>query len=96
MDNQLLYAILTSSAVGTVVGTIIGIIKDFFRSKKIDRIVLLFIIKTLGTEALFEGGISNEDLQSLEDAYTEYKALHGNGYADTIMRKVRVLPLKEE
>jgi len=96
MDKQLLYAILTSSAVGTIVGAVIGVVKDFIRSKKVDRIVLLFIIKQLSTDAIWNKFISTEDLQSLEDAYTEYKRLGGNGYADTLMKRARELPIKED
>ncbi|MBQ7746012.1 MAG: hypothetical protein IJT92_00945 [Spirochaetia bacterium] len=96
MSNQLLIAIITSSATGTAVGAIIGIIKDFFHSKKVDRLVLFFIIKTLATDAIWAGYISTEDLQFLEKAYKEYKRLGGNGFADTLMNRVRMLPIKED
>ena len=96
MNTEILWAILTSSLFATVVTAIISFIKDYFRSRKRDRIIFLFIVKFLATDALFSKSISTEDLKCLEDAYTEYKALGGNGFADTLMRKVRDLPIWED
>ena len=96
MSAEILSAILTSSLFASIVTMLVSFIKDFFRSRKRDRIVLLFVIKQLATDAIFQGYISSEDLQCLEDAYTEYEALGGNGYANTLMNRVRVLPLKED
>ena len=96
MDKQLLYTILTSGACGTVFGIIVGIIKDYLHSRKVDRMVLYFIIKSLATDAIWAGHISTEDLKFLEECYSEYKRLGGNGFADTLMARVRVLPIKEE
>ena len=96
MDKQLLYTILTSGACGTVFGVIVGVIKDFIRSKKVDRMVLFFIIKSLATDAIWAGHISTEDLKFLEECYAEYKRLGGNGFADTLLNRARVLPIKED
>lgn len=96
MDFELLKLILTSSVVASVFTQLIGFIKDFFRSRKRDRIILLFIVKSLATDAIWNKYISTEDLKALEDAYAEYKALGGNGFADTLMNRVRVLPIKED
>lgn len=96
MNTDIIVAILTSSVVGSIVTRLFTMIDQAKHSRKIDQIVLLFVIKTLANDALFEGSISTEDLQTLEDAYSEYKRLGGNGYADTIMRKVRALPIKED
>lgn len=96
MQTDIIVAILTSGACGTVFGVIVGVIKDFIRSKKVDRMVLFFIIKSLATDAIWAGHISTEDLKFLEECYAEYKRLGGNGFADTLMNRVRVLPIKEE
>ena len=82
MDSQIIVAILTSSVVGSVITKLFNFFDNARRSKKIDRILLLFVIKTLATEAIMKGYISSEDLQCLEDAYAEYKAIGGNGYAE--------------
>ena len=95
MEN-IIVAILTSSVVGAIVTRIFTMIDQSKRAKKVDRIVLLFIIKSLATDAIWNKFITTEDLQSLEDAYAEYKALGGNGYADTVMNRARVLPIKED
>lgn len=96
MSAEILWTILTSSLVAAIVSQVIGFIKALKRYKKRDKIILFFIIKSLATDALFQGYISSGDLKILEDAYAEYKALGGNGYADTLMAKVRELPLREE
>ena len=96
MNEQIIVAILTSSLVASLFTQLISVIKSFFHSKKIDRMVLFFIIKTIATDAIWAGHISTEDLQFLEECYAEYKRLGGNGFADTLMNRVRVLPIKEE
>ncbi len=96
MNTDIIVAILTSSVVGALVTRIFTLIDQYRHSRKIDRIVLLFIVKQLSTDAIWNKYISSEDLQSLEDAYAEYKQLGGNGYADTLMNRARVLPIKED
>ena len=96
MTTEMIVAILTSSTVATIVGSIINFIRSSLHSRKVDRMTLLYIIKQLGTDALFENGISSGDLECLEEMVTEYKRLGGNGYADTLMDKVRELPWRRE
>lgn len=96
MKAEILTTILTSSLFASIVTMVVGFIKSFFHSKKIDRMVLFFIIKTIATDAIWAGHISTEDLQFLEECYSEYKRLGGNGFADTLMNRVRVLPIKED
>ena len=96
MNTEILSAILTSSLFASIVTMFISFIKDFFRSRKRDRIILLFIVKSLATDAIWNKYISTEDLKALEDAYAEYKALGGNGFADTLINRARALPIKED
>jgi len=96
MRTEILITIFTSSLFATVVTTVISFVKDYFRSRKRDRIILLFIVKSLATDAIWNKYISTEDLKALEDAYAEYKALGGNGFADTLLNRARVLPIKED
>ena len=96
MRTEILGYILTSTLVASLVTQLISFIKDYFRSRKRDRIILLFIVKSLATDAIWNKYISTEDLKALEDAYAEYKALGGNGFADTLLNRARVLPIKEE
>ena len=95
MPKEMIVALLTSSAVATIVGRLINFISSSLHSRKIDRMILLYIIKEMCTDALFNGYISSEDLQCLEEMLAEYKRLGGNGYADTIMNKVRELPISD-
>ena len=96
MRTEILGYILTSSLVASLITQFISFIKDCFRSRKRDRIILFFIVKGLATDAIWDKYISTEDLKALEDAFAEYKALGGNGFADTLMNKARVLPIKED
>ena len=96
MHIDVIVAILTSSTVATIVSQIIGAIKHFMHYRKINRILLLYVIKELATEAIWNGYITTEDLQCLEDAYGEYKPEGGNGYADTLIGRARELPILSE
>ena len=96
MRAEILTTILTSSLFASIVTMVVSFIKSFFHSKKIDRMVLFFIIKTIATDAIWAGHISTEDLKFLEECYSEYKRLGGNGFADTLMNRARALPIKED
>ena len=93
MSADLLWAILTSSLVATITSQVFGFIKALKRYKRRDKIILFYIIKELAVDAIFARHVSNDDLKILEDAYAEYKAMGGNGYADTLLDRVRALPL---
>ena len=96
MRTEILGYILTSTLVASLVTQFISFIKSLFHARKVDRMVLFFIIKTMSTDAIFSGHISPEDLRALEECFSEYKRLGGNGFADTLMNRVRVLPLRED
>ena len=96
MRTEILVTILTSSFFASLVTMIVSFIKSFFHARKVDSMVLFFIIKTMGTDAIFSGYVQPEDLRFLEECFAEYKRLGGNGFADTLMNRVRVLPLRED
>ena len=96
MNTDILVAILTSSVVGSLVTRLFTLIDQAKHSKKIDRMVLFFIIKTLATDAIWNKYISTEDLQFLEECFSEYERLGGNGFCDTLLNRARVLPIKED
>ena len=96
MRAEILVTILTSSLFASGMTMIVSFIKSFFHARKVDSMVLFFIIKTMGTDAIFSGYVQPEDLRFLEECFAEYKRLGGNGFADTLMNRVRVLPLRED
>jgi len=96
MRAEILVTILTSSLFASAMTMIVSFVKSFFHARKVDSMVLFFIIKTMGTDAIFSGYVSPEDLRFLEECFAEYKRLGGNGFADTLMNRVRVLPLRED
>lgn len=53
-------------------------------------------VRYLGRCYILDGKISLEDRENLEEMYTAYKSLGGNGHLETIMAEVRKLPLKGE
>lgn len=95
MTNTVIAAILTSSTVGMVIAKLF----DYFEKKSSInedfQLLLLSALKTQARDALADGYITMDDLESLERTYTRYKEREGNGYADTLMGKVRALPIKE-
>lgn len=51
-------------------------------------------VRYLGRCYILDGKISLEDRENLEEMYTAYKALGGNGHLETIMAEVRHLPIE--
>ena len=51
-------------------------------------------VRYLGRCYSLDGNISLEDRENLEEMYTAYKSLGGNGHLETIMSEVRRLPVK--
>lgn len=51
-------------------------------------------VRYLGRCYILDGKISLEDRENLEEMYTAYKSLGGNGHLETIMSEVRRLPVK--
>ena len=43
-----------------------------------------------------QGGISTQDLETIEKLYTAYHALGGNGTVTRVYEKILALPIKEE
>lgn len=53
-------------------------------------------IKFLAKRAIEHGRISAEDLEDLDRMHQRYKKLGGNGYLDTLMGKVKALPIQNQ
>lgn len=53
-------------------------------------------VRYLGRCYILDGKISLEDRENLEEMYTAYKSLGGNGHLETIMSEVRRLPVNGE
>lgn len=53
-------------------------------------------VRYLGRCYILDGKISLEDRENLEEMYTAYKSLGGNGHLETIMSEVRRLPVMGE
>lgn len=51
-------------------------------------------VRYLGRCYILDGKISLEDRENLEEMYTAYKSLGGNGHLETIMAEVRHLPIE--
>ena len=51
-------------------------------------------VRYLGRCYILDGKISLEDRENLEEMYSAYKDLGGNGHLETIMSEVRRLPVK--
>lgn len=51
-------------------------------------------VRYLGRCYILDEKISLEDRENLEEMYTAYKSLGGNGHLETIMSEVRRLPVK--
>ena len=64
-------------------------IKDAIRALMYDR------IKYLGQRYIGEGGVALDDLESFLDMHGCYRDLEGNGGLDTLVSKVKALPIRD-
>lgn len=96
----LLAACLGSSGLTAIVQALLQ--RRWAKSDKQDALVAGLKVLTvdrvryLGRCYILDGKISLEDRENLEEMYTAYKSLGGNGHLETIMSEVRRLPVKGE
>ena len=93
MTKEILIAILGSGALSSIISFVLQALKDRKRSNKIDKFLLLHLIEETCKDALSDNRITKEDLQKLDEMYTLYKGIGGNGYADSIVAQVKKLPI---
>jgi len=93
---ELFLAILSSSAVATIVSSIINRIDKKDNLSKAVQLLMLGEIKLQGKDYLSIGEINLEELQAFNECYQVYKKLGGNGYAETIHSKVNALPIRKD
>ena len=100
-------AILSGSCAAAIVSGVFGLINrrldrkekcsgDIALLKEGQVIELYDRIKYLGRSYISDRVIDGEDLEDLIKMHNTYHKLGGNGYLDSIMDKVRALPLNEE
>lgn len=93
MTTQIIIAIIGSGALSTVISFVLQALKDRKRSNRIDKFLLLHLIEETCRDAIADGRVCREDLQKLDEMYTMYKDIGGNGYADAIVSRVKALPV---
>lgn len=99
MVNDIVIAIIGSSALTTLISGIINLINGRRKANAgIDEAIsflLLSEIMVYGEKHLENGMIDLEGLKHFTELYGVYKRLGGNGYADAIKSSVEKLPIKE-
>lgn len=98
MTEAIVIAIISSGVLSTLVSCLFNY---FSKKKSLDdgvragvRTLLYDRIKTRGNRYISEGQIDSEELQDLINMHKIYHTdLGGNGYLDTLMEKVRSLPV---
>lgn len=93
MTKEIFIAILGSGALSTIISFVLQALKDRKRSNKIDKFLLLHLIEETCKDAIADDQISKEDLQKLDEMYSLYKGIGGNGYADSVVGQVKKLPI---
>ena len=105
MDNTILIAILSGSAVAAAISSATSIYLWHLNNKKKQdnrdddiaagvQLLLYDRIKFLGLNHITKGRIASDDLEDLKRMHKIYHdKLHGNGYLDHIMHKVDKLPI---
>ena len=95
---QIVLAIIGSGVLTTILNRIFAI-SDRKREKDTVLVVglrtlLRVQIRSLGKKYIADGSIDNDDLDDLTELWKVYHDdLGGNGYLDTIMQRVKALPI---
>lgn len=107
MNTEILAAIVGGSAAGAFISGAFSVVLWILNNRKKKdaasercvsglQILLYDRIKHLGLKHIAEGDIYAEDLEDLQRMHKIYHdELDGNGYLDSIMKRVKELPLKQ-
>lgn len=92
MSEQIVIAILGSSSVAAIVTAIINAVlarsKQFKLLESADRIILKDRIKHLAKTYIARGYIMSDELEDIHEMHNCYHDLGGNGFLNTLMKKV--------
>lgn len=97
---QIALAILSSGVISTLISCIFQIVSD--RKKKLSRfeegmkLLLLSDIRSNGKRLIEQGKVTREEHQIFIASYNAYKALGGDGWADSVKAKVEALQVDFE
>lgn len=95
-SGTIIATILTSSVIGILINKIFDLMDRHSSANEDFQLLLLSAIKQQARAAIHDGYITIDDLESLEKTYSRYKKRKGNGYADTLMKKVEALQVLED
>ncbi len=70
-----------------------GSIKALVNAQKV---VMVDRVRYLGQKYIQRGEITLEDKETLQEMYTAYKALGGNGHLETVIHEIEKLPVVAE
>lgn len=100
MSEQIIIAIIGSSALSALIGGIVTIIGNSIKEKKNSSSLLMqntaISLWMLGNAMIHNKHIDNEALKLFLDTYKLYKEEKGNGYIDYIYNKVIALPVTDD
>ena len=93
--KEIILAILGSGVLSSIVSAIISTVQSRNQTREGLKQILYFQIKSDCKEAIKNGYIDDDSLEALHEAWATYhEDLKGNGYLDTLMKKVDSLPLR--
>ncbi len=96
--QTIIIAVIGSGALSAFISGVFLLINNHQKAKtgieKGVQLLLLGELKRSGNEYIRDKEISTEDLEAFNETYNTYKQLNGNGFADTLIAKVRALPLE--
>lgn len=96
--NEIIIAIIGSGFLSALVSGAVTLISKQMDKKSADNALLLAIardrIKYNCRIFIEKGEITMDELEDLEALHSSYHDGGGNGYCDTLMTKVKALPIK--
>ena len=94
------YILAIIAAVPSVAGLIYNIVKDKHANRSaLNRSVGFLLLRALkhdAADSIKRGYISPAELEALEEQYSLYREMGGNGFADALVNQCRKLPMRGE
>lgn len=99
MSETILVAIISSSALSTLISTIIAFISKKSEKQSLTEkgvmCLMGFTIRNQCEKIIKEGHLSLTEFRQLQELNITYHTMGGNGYVKALMEKVEKLPIVE-
>ena len=94
--KEIILTIIGSGGFAALISGFITLLSNRGRTRDGIRDSLYFQIRQTGLDCIRDGCIDAPTLEAICKAHDTYEKLGGNGYIDSIMERIKKLPIKHE